>query len=154
MKLINTVLAATLLTTLIVFRNARAEDSGTEVRIKLPSHFVKIDRDDRDDRDFGKSQDDVRRLRRRIRNLEDAVLQLQEEIYYIRYMNRTPQLPGPITKPAEQKQWACIANGKNETFLGKGSTKVEASVNAKQACTAKFDGFWCSVDESKCELAN
>ncbi len=84
-----------------------------------------------------------RELRERIRLLESAVRQLQEEVYRLKmqdggYSNHRPQ-------------YTCFLNTPfNGSFYGKGYTKLEAKAKTLNECEKKDKGY-CNANQVNCE---
>ena len=81
-----------------------------------------------------------RKLRQRVRQLEKAVLQLQEEIFFMQN-NRY-----------DEDNYACVLNaGTRGMYVGKAGTKVEAEALAFQKCAKKQGNFMCKGSPVRCE---
>lgn len=94
-----------------------------------------------------------RNLRRRIRTLERAVIQLQSWVIelsrdqkFSKHDRDFPSKKLKTSKASKRGRYACLIDGK---FLGKGATRLEAKANAIKACerTTSF----CSTRGQKLE---
>lgn len=86
-----------------------------------------------------------RELRRRVRNLEEAVRQMQADIDLLLLENQK-------LKQANA-QYACyIKTPFDGTFLGRGSTLIEATAEALNQCEQKAMS-WCQERKVKCDKA-
>lgn len=135
-----------LLLTLLVASSALSADAP---KVAFPSHFILIpDADDRPlEKKAAKYQDTVY-LRERVKTLERAVRQLQEEVAWLRYSNPSKN-PGTYDRPTQT--WFCAAKSSfDRMYAGKGSTQLEARVNAVNACK-KEESLHCSEKSVTCE---
>ena len=86
-----------------------------------------------------------RDLRRRLRTLEEVVNRLQDEVDDLRRENRSLR--------SRDANFACyIKTPFDGTFLGKGSTLIEATAQALNRCEKKATS-WCNERKVKCDRA-
>jgi hypothetical protein len=86
----------------------------------------------------------TRELRERIRLLESAVRQLQEEVYRLKTQDNEY---GSNRRPG----FTCFLNTPfNGTFYGKGETKLEAKAKTLNECEKKDKGY-CNANQVSCE---
>jgi hypothetical protein len=134
-----------------------ADSPSTRVRIN-PQDIVRIEigRDAKTNDDFsGRRRVEDKMdflvsenmdLHRRVRQLEMAVQQLQQQVYDLGSRSRNE--PAPVQ---QGKKYACsLSTSFNGTFLGTGTTKLEATVQAVQKCKASGAPF-CHENDAKCE---
>lgn len=82
-----------------------------------------------------------KRLRARIRRLEQAVAQLQAQVFHLR----------PTSVQVAVTEFTCYINTPfNGTAYGKGGSKAEATAKALSACEAKGGGMACSDRHVRC----
>ena len=85
----------------------------------------------------------VKELRRRVRLLEKAVKQLQEQVYDLKYA-------GTVNTP--KKTHTCfISTTFHGTVSGTASTLAAAKAKALKACDAKGAGLSCEPKNLKCD---
>jgi len=86
-----------------------------------------------------------RPIRDRLRRLEMAMRELQKEVWDLRRENDYYK--------AQQHRYACyLQTPFDGTFLGRGTTRVEATALALNQCAAKAQN-WCKEQRVKCEKA-
>ncbi|MFW7380212.1 MAG: hypothetical protein ACOH5I_15470 [Oligoflexus sp.] len=84
-------------------------------------------------------------IRDRLRRLETAVRELQNEVWELRRENDYFK--------SQQHRYACyIQTPFDGTFLGRGTTRIEATALALNQCEAKAQS-WCKEQRVKCEKA-
>ena len=93
---------------------------------------------------------DNRRMRTRIRRLEQAMRQMQDQIYRMEDFNSRPVVA--VAAPVAAKEYTCyIKTTFKGTVFGKGTSEAEARAKALQSCDsvggASFD---CDDDKVKC----
>ena len=93
------------------------------------------------------------KLKRRVRNLERAVAQLQDYVFDLQVKERERERED--NKPAYEPKWACsIEVFGAGTFVGEASTKVMATAKAKKQCERKRSAVFCDgSNTTKCEKA-
>lgn len=131
--------------TVTVVKPSRERDRGViSIELGEEEHF-----DERDYRrhmrlnnfDYKGHRYANRKLRQRVRQLERAVLQLQEEIFFMQ-KNRYAE-----------NDYACVLNaGTRGMYVGKATTKVEAEAIAFQKCAKRQGNFMCKGSPVRCEV--
>jgi hypothetical protein len=95
---------------------------------------------------IGNDRDNNIFLTRRVRLLEEAVRDLQDQVYDLRENDF----------PRERTETEVVCSLKTSfrgTYLGKASTRLEAEALARNACQRAGAPF-CSSEEVKCETRN
>jgi hypothetical protein len=111
----------------------RDNRNGGSLTLRDGRNIIRIEiGDDRDDRE----------VLQRVRRLEQAVRDLQDQVYQI---STTPRTRTVHTCGAE-----IFATG---YVSGSGMTKIEAIENAMADCKKKDGGIFCSSDKLICETA-
>lgn len=155
----NLAAAAVIMATVYWANQSFGEQISKRNAIKIPNHkedtygFGSSSRNSRD------LEWQNRQLRKRVYQLERAVMQLQTWVIELsRHEHDTLPIPPrdrdwPVTKKtqksrakARKPRYACLINGRH---LGKGSTRVEARANAMIACEKARD--FCSKMTMKLE---
>ncbi len=91
-----------------------------------------------------------RELRERVRLLEAAVRQLQEEVYRL----KNSDTPTGYGRPSQRPSYTCFLNTPFDgSFYGKGDTKLEAKAKALNDCEKKDKGY-CNANQVTCERAD
>jgi hypothetical protein len=90
-----------------------------------------------DERDFDLLNDRLRRLERAVRQLQGIVFDID----------------GPVASPEANKvRFACsVTSSFNKTYIGKGTTEVEARAHALQACEKAESPTFCGKSKPLCE---
>lgn len=85
-----------------------------------------------------------RRLRKRVRQLERAMIEMQDEMHYLRdYLGRYQN--------QSNRQYSCFIQTKFDgTFLGSGSSIAEAKGKTLRACEKKAGRFDCKLSKVSC----
>lgn len=78
-------------------------------------------------------------LRRRVWELERAVLQLQQKVFEL----QTNPVP-------DSKKWTCYIQVFNQTFSSTEATETAAKVAVMQTCSKKFTALHCQERIVKC----
>ena len=107
---------------------ASAQSRQSEGRIDLRSgdSTIRISVGNDRDRDL--------QLTKRVRMLEEAVRDLQAQVYDLRDEPRTQT----------RTIYVCVLNAAfNQVFIGKASSQIEAQANARRSCESS-DGMGCS----------
>ncbi len=142
----------------LIFFGWTAQTFAEEVRVnRIPrKKFIKIDVGEDEPFNEQKYRHDLqhskydyrshnyanRKLRRRMRQLELAVRQLQDEVFILRESQHSRLV----------LHYSCILDaGHHGFYLGKASTRNEAKVLAYQKCSQKKGDFWCSGKPMTCE---
>lgn len=126
------------------------ESVVAQPKVILPEHFVKIPEDgDRTfDKKKAKQDEEIRLLKARTKVLEEAVRQLQEEVYWLRYANDIK----PSPKERNPSVWFCsVKSAFDRTYTGQGETQVEARAKAMDSCEKADGGLHCKDEKMVCE---
>ena len=88
-----------------------------------------------------------RNLRRRVRRLEQALRQMQDQIYRLEDSNARPM----VVAAEPQREFTCyIKTTFKGTVFGKGSSEMEAKAKALKSCDDVGGGFSCEDGNAKC----
>lgn len=87
-------------------------------------------------------------LRRRIHRLEQAMRQMQDQIYRLEDASARPILA--VNTPPMQNHTCYIKTTFKGTQIGKGTSEMEARANAMKACDDAGGGFSCDDENVKC----
>ncbi|RYZ87517.1 MAG: hypothetical protein EOP04_11520 [Proteobacteria bacterium] len=122
---------------------------SAQPKVDRPQNFVEIPVDS--DRAYNKknSRDDeeIRVLKARVRILEAATRELQQEIYSIKYGHGS-SAHYPNLKPTA---WYCsVKSSFSKSYSGRGATQLDAKDTALNTCQ-KEDSIHCRVDNVDCE---
>ena len=100
------------------------------------------------EREMAKIAEENHQLRRRLRKMERAMIQLQQAVITLEGQQfEQPPIPTGAA-------YSCMLQTRNNgTYLGKGDSRMEAEANARIACDEKAGSFWCKAD-IKCEKSN
>jgi hypothetical protein len=94
-----------------------------------------------------REEGEIQSLKARVKILEAATRQLQEEIYSIKYAHSGK----PISANVKSAAWFCaVKSSFNRSYSGRGKTKLESRVNALDSCR-KEDGIHCKEERVECE---
>lgn len=105
--------------------------------------FARDGRDDRPVIRISVGQDRNQDVHRRIQRLEEAVRDLQDMVYDLQDDQRERVV----------REHVCVLKTTFDgSFIGKGSTRVEAQANAVTACK-RGRGSFCERTEQTCEIA-
>ena len=114
--------------------------------LMIISSFSAFARNDRDDKPIVRisiGQDRNQDAHRRIQRLEEAVRDLQDMVYDLQDDRRDRII----------SEHVCVLKTNFDgSFIGKGSTRIEAEANAVRACK-KADVSFCERSKQICELS-
>ncbi|ABC28832.1 hypothetical protein HCH_01998 [Hahella chejuensis KCTC 2396] len=82
-----------------------------------------------------------RKLRKRVKQLELAVRQLQDTVFELQ--NAAPPAPAP--------KYSCLLSTHKGTFIGSGMSKLEAKGIVVQQCEANNPPYLCGIHNVTCE---
>lgn len=139
----NHLIITTLLTGLLISLPWAAQakknsfEFGKIVLIEIPD-----EKEDDDDNEVKANKQTIRKMKKRLRKLERAVRQLQERVFDLEDAQKNK-------KP--EKNYTCYINTPFDgTFIGKGTSQVEARGQAMQKCMGKAGSTFCSERNLKC----